>query len=259
MGLVGPDQGRRILVVEDEPLSAELVRVLLDDMGFEARLATSGSEAVSLARDEAFALILMDFFLPVLNGLEAAAIIRSESMSAASRHAPIIALTASDNPTNHKACLDAGMNDYLLKPLGLDMLRAMLLKWKVLDGPRHAETAAPKVSSTVNGFDPSRIASLRDAMEQADFNAVIAQAVSSLDNHLAAIDQEAGTPDIQRRVFHRVVSLSQDLGFVSLGRRARGLEEAIGAGGSMNHASREAFLVDGRAVVARLKTLASGN
>lgn len=255
--MVDPTQARRILVVEDEPLSAELVRVLLEDLGFEVSVATNGAEAVSRAKDQTFALILMDFFLPVLSGLEAVTIIRSEAEEAASRSALIIALTASDNPDDHSACLAAGMNDYILKPLSRDALRAMLLKWNILDGSVRGNVLADQVSSLVDGFDPGRLASLREAMDEADFDAVIAQAVTSLDGHLEAIGLEAATPDTQRRAFHRIVSLSQDLGFVSLGRRARGLEEALGAGAPLNRASREAFIADGREVMIRLNSLVS--
>lgn len=254
-----PAQRRRILVVEDEPLSAELVRVLLEDLGFDVVLAMSGAEAVSLARDEAFVLILMDFQLPVLSGLEAAAMIRSESEASASRFTPVVALTASDSAADHRACLAAGMNDYLMKPLSRDVLCAMLLKWKILDGPWRDEMAGAAVSPTIDGFDPSRIASLREAMDPADFNAVIVQAVSSLDGHLTAIGQATDAPDTQRRAFHRIISLSQDLGFVSLGRRAREHEEALAGGDSLDHEDQAAFMADGRDVLSRLKSMVAPN
>ena len=247
-------QRRRILVVEDEPLSAELVRVLLEDLGFEVSLAATGHEAVSRAKDEAFSLILMDFFLPGLSGLEAVAIIRSEAQAAVSRDVPIVALTASDNAADHRACIAAGMNDYLLKPLSRDALLAKMLKWKVLDSVHGNSPEAASTSSTIDGFDSSRIASLQEAMDGVDFSAVIVQALTSLDEHLVTIGHEACASDTQRRAFHRVVSLSQDLGFVSLGRRARELEEVLGAGSVLNHATREAFMVDGRGAMTRLKS-----
>jgi CheY-like chemotaxis protein len=252
--LVDSVQRRRILVVEDEPLSAELVRVLLEDLGFDVSLAATGDEAVSRANEEAFSLILMDFFLPGLSGLEAVAIIRSDAQNAVSRNVPIVALTASDNPADHRACIAAGMNDYLLKPLSRDALLAKMVKWKVLDSVQGNSPEATSTSSTIDGFDPSRIASLREVMDGVDFGAVILQAMTSLEEHLATIGHEAGASDTQRRAFHRVVSLSQDLGFVSLGRRARELEEVLGTGSVLNHATREAFMADGRGAMTRLKS-----
>jgi CheY-like chemotaxis protein len=251
---VDPAHESRILVVEDEPLSAELVRVLLEDLGFEVELASSGADAVLQAKENAFALILMDFFLPVLSGLEAVAIIRGDA-EAASRDSTIIALTASDRPSDHKACLAGGMNDYLLKPLNRDLLSAMLLKWKILDRSRRSGTGHPRACSAVDGFDPSRIASLREAMAGADFDSVMAQALSSLEEQLSAIGHAVTAPDTQRRAFHRIVSLSQDLGFISLGRRARELEEALGAGASLDPVNRAAFMADGQEVMSRLKSL----
>lgn len=244
---------RRVLVVEDEPLSAELVRVLLEDLGLEADLATNGGDAVTRAKDIAYDLILMDFFLPVMSGLEAVRAIRSDE-NAASWSVPIIALTASDNPSDHRACLDAGMNDLLLKPLGRDALSAMLLKYQVLDRDRASGVAA-KARPFVDGFDPSRIEDLRRVMDNDDFKAVIAQAVVSLDGHLAIIGREAGQCDDQRRAFHRIVSLSHDLGFVSLGRRARDLEEALGGGEPLEASRRGAFLADAGTVLATLRAM----
>jgi CheY-like chemotaxis protein len=252
--LVDSVSRRRILVVEDEPLSAELVRVLLEDLDFEVDVASDGAEAVAGARDIAYDLILMDFFLPVMSGLEAVAAIRGDA-EAASRSVPIIALTASDNASDHRACLDVGMNDYLLKPLGRDALSAMLMKCGVL-GPDRAAAAASGDRPLINGFDPSRIEDLRRVMDKADFNAVIAQAVSSLDGHLAIIGREVEQRDDQRRAFHRIVSLSHDLGFISLGRRARDLEEALGGGETLEPPRRGAFIADAQTVLGTLRSMA---
>jgi CheY-like chemotaxis protein len=253
--LVDPAQDRRILVVEDEPLSAELVRVLLEDLDCHVTVATDGAAAVERAREEVYSLILMDFFLPFMSGLEAVQIIRSE-MNMASGQAPIIALTASDNRADHQACLDVGMNDYLLKPLSRDALSAMLWKWKIIELGDPENITKQLASRSVDGFDPSRIESLRDVMESGDFDAVMVQALSSLDEHLLAIGEEAAPTDAQRRAFHRIVSLSQDLGFVALGRQARLHEEALGSGATLDHAARDAFVVAGREVQARLRTAA---
>lgn len=240
--------------MEDEPLSAELVRVLLEDLDFEVDVATDGAEAVARATEIAYDLILMDFFLPVLSGLEAVEAIRGDE-NAASSTVPIIALTASDNPANHQACLDAGMNDYLLKPLGRDALAAMLKKHGVLK-PDQADTSASRNPSFIDGFDPSRIEDLRRVMDKDDFNAVIAQAVSSLDGHLAVIGQAAERSDEQRRAFHRIVSLSHDLGFIALGRRARDLEEALGGGETLEPPLLGSFLADARTVIGTLRSMA---
>jgi len=212
-----------------------------------------GAEGVTRARDTVYDLILMDFFLSVLSGLEAVEAIRSgENM--ASRTVPIIALTASDNLSNHQACLDVGMNNYLLKPLGRDALSAMLMKCNVLDLDR-ADGTASRERPSIDGFDPSRIDELRQVMDKAEFNTVISQAVSSLDGHLAIIGREAEQRDDQRRAFHRIVSLSHDLGFVSLGCRARDLEEALGEGETLESPRRGAFLADAQTVLGTLRSM----
>ncbi len=246
-------QGRRILVVEDEPVSAELVRILLEDLAAEVDLVTTGADAVSLARQTPFDLILMDLFLPVMSGLEAVAAIRADP-GAASRDAPVIALTASASAADHKACLEAGMNDFLLKPLGRETLDAMLVKWRIVETSRLVDPPTKGVPPD-GGFDPGRIAGLRGALEKPDFDAVLRQAAASLEEHLEIIGR-ATEPDDIRRALHRVVSVSHDLGFVSLGGHARALEKRLAEGRALEAPALAAFLDEGRVVLARLRSMA---
>ena len=237
---MGLGSDRRVLVVEDEPLSAALVRVLLEELGCHVTLAATGAEAVRFAKEEAFSLILMDFFLPDLSGLEAVAIIRAQTEVAASRHAPVVALTASDRPDDHRACLDAGMNDYILKPIDSEALRHLLVKWGVL-GSNSREHMPSDPPPPIGDFDPRRITELREILDAEAFTALIIQAFSSLQEHLEAIELDLDQPQSERRALHRIVSLSYDLGFVGLGRGTRTHEEALALGQRLDKGAREAF------------------
>ncbi len=243
---------RRVLIVEDEPLSAELGRLLLEDLGLVVETVARGDDAVARARGEPFDLVLMDFLLPDLNWPEAAAAIRRDTTSA-SREAPIIAVTASEKTDDHEACLAAGMNYYLLKPLGREALAIMLVKWRVVDAERLDPPASPP-SSLKAGFDPSRIANLRSGLARADFCAVVEKAVTSLDEHLRAIGKP-NRPDDERRILHRVVSLSHDLGFVDFGASARALEQLLGDGHAVDPAARNALIQDGHDVLRQLRNM----
>ena len=119
-------RGARILLAEDDPINQEVALELLRQAGLAPDLATDGREAVRLAERNDYALILMDVQMPVMNGLEAARAIRSLPGRAAT---PIIAKTASVFDDDRRACLDAGMNDFLAKPLQPDKVFATLLKW----------------------------------------------------------------------------------------------------------------------------------
>jgi two-component system sensor histidine kinase/response regulator len=119
--------GTRILIAEDEPVNREVEVGLLADVGLVVDVAHNGEEAVRKARDGRYALILMDVQMPVMNGLDATrAIRRLPGMSSA---VPILALTANAFDSDREACLAAGMDDHIAKPVTPDELHAMVLHW----------------------------------------------------------------------------------------------------------------------------------
>ena len=118
--------GARVLVVEDEPVNRELTLFLLDDAGLRADVANDGAEALALARQRSYALILMDMQMPNLNGIDATRAIRRDSLN---RDTPILALTANAFEHDRQASLDAGMNDHIAKPFDPDVLFETLLRW----------------------------------------------------------------------------------------------------------------------------------
>ncbi|MBM4200016.1 MAG: PAS domain S-box protein, partial [Gammaproteobacteria bacterium] len=104
----------RLLVVEDNAVNREVVLALLEEIGIRADLATNGAEAVAMARDRRYDLILMDVQMPVLDGLAATRAIRGLTDGAA---VPIVAMTANAFDEDRARCLGAGMNGMLVKPI----------------------------------------------------------------------------------------------------------------------------------------------
>ncbi len=117
----------RILLVEDNPINQKIALTMLEKLGYQAALAQDGVEAVhSLARDR-YDLVLMDCLMPEMDGFEATRLIRATAGHGA--QVPIVAMTASAVPKNREACFEAGMTDYLSKPIRETELRDKLHRW----------------------------------------------------------------------------------------------------------------------------------
>ncbi len=123
----------RVLVVEDDRVNQRVIGHFLKQMGLETGLAEDGHAAVEYATAASWDLILMDCQLPGLDGLEATRRIREQR---AGRPLPIVALTANASMQDRADCLAAGMDDFLTKPLRVEVLAATLQKWLQATAPR---------------------------------------------------------------------------------------------------------------------------
>ncbi|WP_241499351.1 response regulator [Chromobacterium sphagni] len=119
--------GRRVLLVEDNEINQEVATALLSQAGIMVEIANHGQEALQqLASGPPVELILMDLQMPVMDGLEATRRIRAQPAFAA---LPIIAMTANAMSGDRERCLAAGMNDHIAKPVDVDELYRLLLRW----------------------------------------------------------------------------------------------------------------------------------
>lgn len=119
-------RGRRVLVVEDEPINRELAMALLEEAGLSVDLAGDGLEAVEQIAGNRYDLVFMDMQMPRLDGLEATRRIRE---SVAGRTLPIIAMTANAFVEDRTRCFAAGMDDFITKPIEPETLFGVCVKW----------------------------------------------------------------------------------------------------------------------------------
>jgi two-component system sensor histidine kinase/response regulator len=117
----------RILLVEDNPVNRRLASLILTKAGYEVEVAENGAEAVERleADPERFSVILMDIQMPVLDGLEATRAIRKRGLTAV----PVVAMTARAMSGDRQTCLEAGMNDYITKPIRKEAVLEVLERY----------------------------------------------------------------------------------------------------------------------------------
>jgi PAS domain S-box-containing protein len=125
-----PGKGRdRILLVDDDPVSREVTTLFVSLLGFPTDCAQSGPEALRMLSEQAYDLVLLDCMMPGMSGFEVVARVRDPGSSVLNHGVPVIALTANAMKGERTRCLQAGMDDYLSKPIILEKMSSLLTKW----------------------------------------------------------------------------------------------------------------------------------
>lgn len=121
-------KGIKVLVVEDNLVNQKVARAMLEKMGIHVDLASNGQEALSLLRQNLYHIVFMDIEMPGMDGFETTRRIRDEKQGL-SKDIPIIAMTAHATVEIKDACIAAGMNDYITKPISQETVRKVLERW----------------------------------------------------------------------------------------------------------------------------------
>ena len=199
-----PHRGR-VLVVEDNALNQLVAAGMVSRLGFEVDTAGNGREALEVLRDRGpFAAILMDCHMPVMDGFVATEQIRRSERRG--RRTPVIALTAGALVSDRERCLDAGMDDYVAKPIEAEALAAALDRWVPEEEPaaeesRPAAAGVGPLSGTDGSADPvdlERLESL-SSLRTPDGTSLLASFVDAFvrrsDERICAIREAATDPE----------------------------------------------------------------
>ncbi len=222
---VGPDsEGARILVVDDHPVNRLFAVRLLEKLGFKDIVAAdNGAQAVRLADEGGFDLILMDCQMPQMDGLEATRRIRENERSRGLPHKPVIAVTAHAMSGDRENCLQAGMDDYISKPISPPALAASMLKWLEKGGtdknPAAAEAPAPADGAIWEKIVDTEYLDLftggdRDE-ERTMADIFVSSGVDTLDVLRRHVRQEASNDD-WRKAAHKLKGSAGQIGAAAL-------------------------------------------
>ncbi|MFC6287761.1 response regulator [Nocardioides sp. GCM10027113] len=230
----------RVLVVEDNPVNQMVAVGLLEALGYAPDTADDGVIALEKVAHQVYDAVLMDVQMPRLDGYAATRALREREQG---RRVPVLAMTAAAIEGERERCLEAGMDDFLTKPVDPEALRSALER---LVGPRQAAATEPVTAADVpaNGtgaaaaptaeLDLARLDMLRDIApgDTTYLDRAIANFVGNAPGALATIRSAVRAHDVGalRHAAHRLAGSATNIGVVSVGEAARGLEEVADAG-----------------------------
>ncbi len=269
----------RLLLVEDNPVNLHVAQKLLGLVGCDFEVAKNGKEALSKLKASSYDAVLMDCMMPVMDGYAATTQWRTHETAQGLRRTPIIAMTANAMAGDRQKCLDAGMDDYMAKPLNRLLLNEILSRWLTRDAvaepapvtplpvaqaPAPAPLAVPTPAATV---DPAPAAvpkkrtaarvSARPALDRQvlddlidimgdEYLELISIYLEDAPKSLSELQRAAAAGDVAALVApaHSLKSTSANLGAMTLSHLAKEVETEARLGRTENPTAKVQAMMD---------------
>jgi two-component system sensor histidine kinase/response regulator len=239
----------RVLVVDDNRTNQRVAQLILENLGCHVDLAADGAEAIDLLRRLPYALVLMDCEMPEMDGFEATRLIRALEAELASglvaadpassiggqRRLPIVAMTAKALAGDRERCLEAGMDDYLSKPLQLSSVTTALAKWLpaadqaavTLELPTHRHDPIPRAGSVLDAEIIGRWKKLAAKGDPLLLEEIFRTFLAETPRQIERLREAASQTDaaLLRREAHTLRGASLNLGAHRLAELCQRLEE----------------------------------
>jgi signal transduction histidine kinase/CheY-like chemotaxis protein/HPt (histidine-containing phosphotransfer) domain-containing protein len=192
-------KGANVLVLEDRLVNQTVIQKQLKNLGIDCALASNGIKGLKLIERQRFDLILCDCSMPEMNGYDFTRALRQrEAAAGAGSRIPVIALTANAFREDSEKCFEAGMDDFMSKPLTMDRLVAMLVRWlsPTVVPPRAAhEHEAPALSKVVSAIDLARLAEILGTGDTDTVNQVLAEFLAAGETSLSEVQSAVSSGD----------------------------------------------------------------
>lgn len=216
----------RVLIVEDNVINQKVATKMLERMHIASDIVENGAEAVTALKNFHYDLVLMDLQMPVMDGLEATRQIRA--MEGTEKHTTIIALTANVMSGDREQCLEAGMDDYLSKPMKQEDLEQMINKWiekTTTESAQIPKQHSPNAEEEL--IDPARIKEILDLGDEGLLKELLEIFLDDGKKALQEIESAiaANNNILLRESSHRLKGVSANLGMNSLATLSSSLEQ----------------------------------
>ena len=228
-------QGLHLLLAEDNLINQKVAVEILSTAGITLDIANNGRESVEMVRKKKYDAILMDVQMPEMDGIEATRMIRSETKN---MMIPIIAMTANAMKGDREKCLEAGMNDYISKPIDTEQLFSVLKRWVGGDIQRDSQKEArpmyeaewKNIAIQIHGLDIDSVRT-RFVDNFVLYSGLLKDFARDFEQSIESIRQAIGRDEMElaKRLAHTLKGVSGNIGAARIFEQATKLDEAIKA------------------------------